>query len=188
MIEDLAAHGEPPEAPTPDAWTGAVEAAIHAGDMARAVALAEQALAAGVQHPALLNLRAFRAENEGRLEDSLADLRRARELAPEDALILNALGLCLTRLERNGEAIEAQEAATRLNPDFAQVWNNKGIAELAHGALEPARLSFETAAALQPGFAEPRGHLALMAARRGERPLARALGAAALAIKPGLSE
>ena len=105
MIEDLAAHGEPPEAPTPDAWTGAVEAAIHAGDMARAVALAEQALAAGVQHPALLNLRAFRAEHEGRLEDSLADLRRARELAPEDALILNALGLCLTRLERNGEAI-----------------------------------------------------------------------------------
>ena len=172
----------------PDPRLAAIEAAIKGGDLARAVAMAEQALDEGLVHPALLNLRAYKAEAQGRIADSLADLHRALALAPEDASLLNAIGLCQSRLGQHGEAVESLTRATALAPAFPQAWNNLGVAQLAQGDLEGGRRSFETAAALQPGFAEPRGHLALMASRRGDRAEARSAGEAALRLKPGLSE
>lgn len=174
--------------PAPDPRLAEVEAQIRAGDVGRAVALAEQALAGGLTHPLLLNLRAFKAESQGRIADSLADLRRAHALAPDDVPVLNAMGLCQTRLGLHAEAVESLARATALAPDFPQAWNNLGMAQLAHGDLAGARRSFETASDLEPGFAEPRGHLALMAARRGDGAAARTAAQAALAIKPRLSE
>jgi tetratricopeptide (TPR) repeat protein len=165
-----------------------VEAAIIAGELGRALSLAEKALAEGLTHPALFNLRAYKAELEGRFEASLADLRAAHALAPGDASILNAMGICCTRLGQYEEAVDALAKATALAPDFAQAWNNRGLAELAHGDLLAARTSFETAAALQPEFAEPRGQLALMAARRGDHDEARAAAEAALSLKSDLPE
>ena len=180
--------GATPAAVAPDPRLTSVETAIAGGDMPRAVHLAEQALLAGLVHPLLLNLRALKAESQGRMEDALADLRQAHALAPTDFSVLNAIGLCLMQLGRDDEAVDALEQATTLGPDFAQAWNNKGVAQLAFGDLEGARRSFETAAALQPRFAEPRGHLAVMAARRGDRAMARSQALSALAIKPRLSE
>jgi tetratricopeptide (TPR) repeat protein len=174
--------------PPPDPRLEAVEAALLAGDFGRATALAEQALADGLVHPALLNVRAFRAEQEGRFDAALADLRRALELSPGDVSILNAMGICCTRLGLHEDAVETLAEATALAPDFAQAWNNRGLAELAYGDLVAARRSFESASALQPGFAEPRGHLALMAARRGDGAAARLVAEEALQLKPGLSE
>jgi len=172
----------------PDPRLGQVEALVRTGDLGRAVALAEQALSDGLDHPLLLNLRAFKAESQGRIADSLADLRRALALAPDDVPVLNAMGLCQTRLGLHAEAVETLARATVLAPDFPQAWNNRGVAQLAYGDLEGALRSFETASGLEPGFAEPRGHLALMAVRRGDRAAARAMAQAALAIKPRLSE
>lgn len=166
----------------------AVEQALNEGDVGRATALAERALAEGVLHPLLLNLRAFKAEHEGRFEASLADLRQARALAPRDHSILNALGIACTRLGQPEEAVDALVEATKLAPDFAQAWNNRGLAEQSHGDLIAARRSFETARDLQPEFAEPRGHLALMAARRGDLQEARHLADEALGLKPRLPE
>jgi tetratricopeptide (TPR) repeat protein len=176
----------PPE--TPDPRLQAVESALLDGDFGRAAALAERALDEGLVHPALLNVRAFRAEQEGRFDASLADLRRARTLAPTDFSILNAMGISCTRLGLYEEAVEVLTEATSLAPDFAQAWNNRGLAEQAYGDLMAARRSFETASTLQPGFAEPLGHLALMAARRGDGAEARAAAEEALQLKPGLSE
>ena len=172
----------------PDPRLIEIEALIRAGDVGRAGALAEQALAGGLAHPLLLNLRAFKAEAQGRIADSLADLRRAHALAPDDVPVLNAMGLCQSRLGLHAEAVESLLRATELAPDFPQAWNNLGMAQLAHGDLAGARRSFETASALEPGFAEPRGHLALMAVRRGDRAVARTAAEAALAIRPRLSE
>src|ERR1700748_2259934 len=95
----------PPTA-VPDPRLIAIETAINSGNLGQAVRLAEQALAEGLTHPALFNLRAVKAEAEGRWADSLADLRRAHELSPEDASILNAMGLCLTQMNPLDEAIE----------------------------------------------------------------------------------
>ncbi|HEX4179673.1 MAG TPA: sulfotransferase [Caulobacteraceae bacterium] len=166
----------------------AVEAAITSGDLGRALELAEAALSEGLLHPMLLNLRALYAEDQGRFEDSLADLKRAHALAPSDVSILNAMGLCHMSLGQSEEAVVAFDQATTAGPGFAQAWNNKGVAQQAHGDLNGGRQSFETAARLQPGFAEPLGHLALMAARRGDREAARSAAGAALSLKPNLSE
>ena len=166
----------------------AVEAAVVAGDIGRAVMLAEQALAQGLRHPALFNLRAFKAEQAGRLEAALADLQSALALAPDDASILNALGIAYTGLERNIEAVEALRRATTIAPNFPQAWNNRGLAEQACGDLAAAKASFEHAAALAPAFAEPRGRLALFAARRGALDEARRWAQATLAIRPNQSE
>ena len=88
-----------------------VAAAIRAPDLERAVRLAETALAEGREHALLLNLRAYRLEQDGRYLDALADLKHARALSPRDVPTLNALGLCLARLDRTPEAVEAFEAA-----------------------------------------------------------------------------
>ena len=183
MTEDLV---QPPSAIDPRLI--AVEAAISDGDLGRAVALGQAALDAGLLHPMLLNLRALVAEQEGRFEESLADLKRAHALAPSDFSILNAMGLCHMTLGQSEEAVAAFEQATTFGPGFAQAWNNKGVAELAYGDLNAARQSFETAVELQPGFAEPLGQLALMAARRGDRGAARSAAENALSLKPNLSE
>ena len=172
----------------PDLRVTEIESLIQAGDVARAGALAEQALADGLAHPLLLNLRAFKAEAQGRIADSLADLRRAHALSPDDVPVLNAMGLCQTRLGLHAEAVASLARATELAPDFPQAWNNLGVAQLAHGDLPGARRSFEAASGLEPRFAEPRGQLALMAVRRGDRATARTAADAALALKPSLSE
>jgi tetratricopeptide (TPR) repeat protein len=176
------------QTPEPDPRLLEVEAALTSGDIGRAAAMAETALGAGLIHPMLLNLRALVAERQGRFEDSLADLKQARAMAPSDFTVLNAMGLCHMRLNQHAEAVEALDEATILAPGFAQAWNNKGVAQLAYGDLEGARASFEEAAQLQPGFPEPFGHLALMAARRGDREAAREAARTALELKPNLSE
>jgi tetratricopeptide (TPR) repeat protein len=159
-----------------------VAAAIRAPDLDRAVRLAETALADGREHPLLLNLRAYRLEQDGRLLDALADLKHARALAPRDVPTLNALGLCLARLDRMGEAIEAFEAAVAADPNFAPAHFNRGWASEAAGDLDQARRSLETAHALIPAEAAPLAHLASLAARRADWAGARTLAEQALAI------
>jgi tetratricopeptide (TPR) repeat protein len=161
-----------------------VAAAIRASDLDRAVRLAETALADGREHPLLLNLRAYRLEQDGRFLDALADLKHARALAPRDVPTLNALGLCLARLDRMGEAVEAFEAAVTADPNFAPAHFNHGWASEAAGELDKARRSLETAHALIPGEAAPLAHLASLAARRADWAGARSLAGQALAIDP----
>jgi len=161
-----------------------VAAAIRAPDLDRAVRLAETALAEGREHALLLNLRAYRLEQDGRFLDALADLKHARALAPRDVATLNALGLCLARLDRMGEAVEAFEAAVAADPNFAPAHFNRGWASEAVGDLDQARRSLEAAHGLNPGDAAPLAHLASLAARRAEWAGARTLAEQALAIDP----
>ncbi len=174
--------------PGRQAASARLELALAAGDMTAAVALAEERLAQGERTPLLLNLRAFKAEAEGRWADALLDLRDAHALAPTEVSVLNALGLGLMRMDLHEEAVWAFSRATTGAPDFAQAWNNLGVAQMALAHVAAAKTSFEQAAGLEPGFAEPRGHLARMAARRGDFDAARTAAAEALNVKPNLSE
>src|SRR5215472_17593292 len=84
-----------------------IEAALQAGDIARAIDLAEGLLARGIEHPLLLNLVASRLEDQGRLEEGFRLLARAMELAPGDAFVLSAIGLNLDKQGRRPEAVRA---------------------------------------------------------------------------------
>jgi tetratricopeptide (TPR) repeat protein len=161
-----------------------IEAAVAASDTDRAVALARDALSEGVEHPLLLNLRAFWHEQQGRPEAALEDLSRARELAPDDALVCNALGLCLARLNRLGDARAAFQDAARLQPDFAPAHYNMGWVSEDLGLPVDAREAFLRAEQLDPQNADPPARLAYLAVVAGDDEAARRHASRAISLDP----
>lgn len=162
----------------------AVRAAVQAKDMPRALELTRQALDAGLEHPAFLNMRALWHEQHERFVEALADLQRAESLAPDDFTVKNAKGILLFRLQRPHEALEVFDEVVKLAPRFAQGFHNQGWARESVGDLVGARVSFEQAIALKPDFADPLAHLGALAARRGDANRARVHCAQALRINP----
>ena len=163
-----------------------VQAAIKTNDLKAATAKALVALDAGVEHPMLLNLRALKAEEEGRAADALADLQRARALAPNDFTIVNALGLCYARLERYAEAAQAFDAAVKLEPRFAPAHHNIGWLKDLAGDLDGARKAHEAALQMNPAYAEASASLAMIAVRREDWVGARIHAERALQTNPRL--
>src|ERR1700684_3674513 len=99
----------------------AVEAALRAADMSKAMRLSEEAVGMGAVHPTLLSLTAMKRMQAGDNEGALPLLLRARELAPQHADLLNALGTCFSRLGRPREAVEAFDAALTAAPRDARL-------------------------------------------------------------------
>src|SRR5579885_967424 len=165
----------------------AITTALDARDIPRATALACEALEKGVEHPLLLNLRAYWHEANGREAEAFADLRRASELAPDDVSILNALGLSHARAGRLAEALGAFDAALRLQPDFGPAHFNRGWVSEDLGELDAARNAFARAAALKPEAAEPWARIAALAARAGEWAAAKENAERALRLASGAS-
>lgn len=161
-----------------------IEAAAQSGDLARAVALAERALASGFEHAALFNIRAFAHEHHGRDREALADLERARALSPRNVPILNALGLFLARHGQLEEAIAIFDEALEVQPDFFFAHFNKGWTYEMALKLDESRRSHEKAVAIKPDFAEPMAHLASLAVRRSDWTTARDYAERCLALAP----
>jgi len=161
-----------------------VTEAVRSGNLPRAVEMARSALARGVMHPLLLNLRAYWLEENNRPREALADLERAVTMAPDDASLHNALGLCLTKFGRWTDAVIEFETAVTLQPDFVASHFNLAAARECTGDLAGARASFERTLELSPGNPEPLSSLANLAARRGDWEAARALAEKALAADP----
>jgi tetratricopeptide (TPR) repeat protein len=181
------------QAATPSAETDsrsarrqAIRRALETGDQAAATTLATEALAAGDEHPLLLNLRAFDHEAHARWDSAIADLRRAQTLAPRDFAIANALGLCLARQDRMADAVAAFDDAISINPDFAPAHFNRGWALEPLGDLAEARRAYERAIEIEPDHGQALANLATLAARRGAFAEAGELAERALARLPGL--
>lgn len=86
----------------------------------------------------VLRLRAERLADQGRCEEAIPLLERAREMEPRSAQIHSDLGQCQIRLRRYAEAAEAFETARRLDPDLPHVDLYLGIARFHQGDLEGA--------------------------------------------------
>ena len=162
----------------------AVSAALQAGDLAGAKAMAQKALVAGVEHPLLFNLRAMDHEDAGRFEAALADLRRAHVLAPDDFAILNACGLCLARLDRLEEALSCQDQAVALEPRFGAAWFNRGWVLERLGQTAEAAESYAKCVALIPQHTLAWASMAFLAARRGDAAGVRRFAEKALRLEP----
>jgi len=78
------------------------------------------------------------------------EMRRAAELAPEDAEIRNDLGAALVRLGKIPEAIHEFHEALRLNPNNAAAHANLGSVLLASGKAQESIPEFEAALRLDP--------------------------------------
>ncbi|HEY1605396.1 MAG TPA: sulfotransferase [Allosphingosinicella sp.] len=162
----------------------AIHAALTGGDMARAGALAAQALAEGIEHPMVLSLAAGRLEEAGRREEALPLLRRAKALAPRAPGVWNALGLCLSGCGLYAEAIAEFDGAIALAPDFAPAFANRASALVPLARLNEARRDFEQALALDPNNPLVLDGLAALALRRGDSDAARELALRTLALAP----
>ncbi len=161
-----------------------VEAAIGARDLSRATEMARNALESGFSHPLLLNLRAYWFEQEGRYDDALHDLQLAFKMAPRDIHVLNALGLCLFKLDQTEDALAMYNNAVEVEPNFAPAHLNRGLVNSELGNLDAARESYERAHALDPKDPEPLACLAGLAMRRADWNEAKQLVGQVLADYP----
>jgi tetratricopeptide (TPR) repeat protein len=161
-----------------------VLAALEKKDFTGAQALAIRCLDSGSEHPLLLNLRALWLQSRGDMERGIADLRRARDLAPDDLSTLNALGQALHQVGRYRQAREAFDAALAIDSKFAPAYFNRGMVAESLGRLDMARTSYEGALADAPTFPELLVRLANLAGRRGDWPDARKYADQALAMDP----
>src|SRR5947209_6528842 len=162
-------------------WLLQLDAALRTQGLDAAGRLALQALGQGVQHPGVMNLAASAYFGEGRFEDALQLLNRARAGAPNDPQLLNSIGLCLKSLGRLDEALQAFDSALAINPNMASAHFNRGILleELKH--TKAARSAYERAAALDPNKVDAVASIAWLDAQAGDAVSARTNGERVLA-------
>ena len=165
------------------ATLAAVEAALWATDMAKAMQLSEDAVGAGADHPTLLGLAGLQRMQLGDNHNALPLLQRARQQTPRHVDLLYALGECLTRLGRPREALEPFDTAIAIAPE-ARLHFGRAMALEDLSQLDAARAGFEQALALNPALSEALSRLALLAVQRGDAGAARDLATRALAIDP----
>src|SRR4051812_26972811 len=156
------------------ATLAAVEAALWAADMARAMRLSADAVGAGANHPTLLGLAGLQRMHLGDNHAALPLLERARRQTPRHVDLLYALGECLTRLGRPCEALEPFDVALSIAPD-ARLHFGRAMALEDLSQLDAARAGFEQVLALDPAQSEALSRLALLAVQRGDVQAAREL-------------
>lgn len=162
----------------------AIAEAMRRGDRAGASEVAERALAAGLVHPHLLTICAYRRMEAGQTEAALALASQAAELDPRNIDALAAKANCLARLERAREAMEIFDAAIALAPGDAGLRYAAAIALEQLREFKRAAQAFESAFALDPGNVEAAARLAFLSSTRGDMRMAREAGMKALARNP----
>ncbi len=163
----------------------AVHAAATRGAHAEAAALAEQALAGGLEHPLLLNLAALNRDMQGRVSEAERLLQRAIVIDPNDLSSRNALGLCLLRLDRPAEALRQFDALLRLDSSLPFAHASRGNALSALGAIDAAQASFTRAIELDANQGVALAGLARIAVSRGAHADAKTWAEKSLAVLPG---
>lgn len=172
------------QATTATSTIQAITAAIGRSDYKAAHTLAEEALAKGEVHSLLYTARALWFERQNLDQDALADFETAASLDPQNVMLHNAIGLCLTRLYRLDEAVLTFDEAIRTNPSFAPSYRRKAIALETMGRLSAAKAEYLRALKLDPRDIESLGHLAMIEARSGRAAAARDLVQRALQTDP----
>jgi tetratricopeptide (TPR) repeat protein len=158
----------------------AMLAAIRAGELVTAKALAEKILVQRPSEPNALQALGFVLWREGRLAAAKGAFERANAAAPNNPAILNSLGVLRRESGDLPSSRAALEAAVRCQPDFVDAWHNLGSTLAALG--EDARLAFDKAIALSPRHAAALGKYAHYLETRHEVGPARAMAERALAI------
>ena len=161
-----------------------IERAASINDIPRAVEMARAALADGLVHPLLLNLRSYWWSQQGCYAQALDDLKLAVELAPNDLFVRNAYGMLLCRFERWQEAIAFIRETVAMSPNYAAGHFSLGWALERSGDLDEARAHYEAAVALEPNFVKPMVQLADLAQRRSDRKTAKELAERVLSLDP----
>ena len=163
-------------------WLQQLDGALRTQGLQAASRVALQALADGMEHPAVLNLAAQALFGEGRFDQAVELLERARKLAPDDPHVLNSLGVCLAEVGRSDDALRAYKAAIRADPDMAPPHFNLGSLLESLNDVLGAKRAYERAAELDPNYPDPLAALAWLAALAGDTAAATSNGERALSL------
>jgi Flp pilus assembly protein TadD len=161
-----------------------IAAAVAASEFQLAFQLADAEISQGRTHPTLFSARALWLEQQQRFSDALREFQRARAFLRRDVPLLNAIGLCLTRLYRLDEAIEVFDEAIQIDPTYALSYHRKGIALGMTGDLDGAQRVHERAVALFPRNVQALACLASVLARKSEFEKAGDFARRALKLDP----
>jgi serine/threonine-protein kinase len=108
-------------------------------DPARALEAAQKARALSPGDPELMRPLAIAERQQGRVEESLRDMRVAAERDPRNAITVHLLGDALLWARRYDEARDAADRALALAPDVSEMIENRAMVSLAQGDLAGAR-------------------------------------------------
>jgi Flp pilus assembly protein TadD len=158
--------------------------AVAASKLQLAFDLADAEIAKGKIHPTLFSARALWLDHQQRHAEALRDFQRARAFSPRDVPLLNAIGLCLTRLYRLDEAGAVFDEAIQIDPAYVQSYHRKGIALGMTGDLVGAQRVHERALRLFPQNVQTLSCLASVLARKNEFGKAREYAQRALSLDP----
>jgi serine/threonine-protein kinase len=108
-------------------------------DPVRALEAARKARALSPGDPELMRPLAIAERQQGRVEESLRDMRIAAERDPRNAITVHLLGDALLWARRYDQARDAADRALALAPDVSEMIENRAMISLAQGDLAGAR-------------------------------------------------
>ena len=99
------------------------------------------------ENPGLADLVDYRSGlamlREGRTDEAIQLLQRARTSSPRDPHVPNALGLALLYKKDYKNAVNAFSDALHLDSSFVEARNNRGVAHMEAGTLHRAEADFQ---------------------------------------------
>jgi tetratricopeptide (TPR) repeat protein len=185
MAKSPAATGQPQASAAPQI------ADIHRAaetDLARAIAMAKEARAAGAINAFIHYLVGLGLKQEGRLDEAVAEFGRGLELEPNNPRLTEEVGFCLLQAGRRFEAARVFGAAVRLDPNSPDASFGFGWAAERVGELDAAEAGFKRTLELDPRHADAMAGLAGLAVRRREWDRANDFAERAIAIDPNQTD
>jgi tetratricopeptide (TPR) repeat protein len=126
--------------------------------------------------------------NQGQLAAVVEQAQDLTQQYPDASVVWNILGAANKGLGRVGEASKAFTRVIKLNPTYADGYNNLGVTLREQGKLDEAIASYKKALSLKPDYAEAYNNMGIVFREQGK--LKEAIGAysEALSIKPDQAE
>lgn len=150
-------------------YTSLAGALMGAGRPGDALAAADNAAALAPTWEWSHRMRARALAALGRADEALAAAERADHLEEEKPGMLDALITQQLAQKRLAEAEAAANELVRIDPDWAEAWNDRGAVRLRRKKFEQAESDFRTALSLAPHEAAYMNNIGLALHRRGKR-------------------
>ena len=131
------------------------------GQPARAVVIANQALALHADDLALLRTLAASLIDDGRAAAAIEPLRRANQVHGQSVRTLTLLGAAYDAIKRHDEAQDQYRAALQIAPDDLAALNNSGMSYILSGDPVAAERVLRQAVSARGANAQARQNLAL---------------------------
>jgi protein O-mannosyl-transferase len=124
----------------------------------------------------------------GRVDEAIAEYRKALKIKPDYAEVQNDLGVALANRGQIDEAIAEYRKALELKPDYEEVHNNLGVSLANRGQIDEAVAEYRKALEIKPDYAEAHHNLGNALAGCGQSDEALAHYQKALELRPDYAE